>query len=59
MTVMVVDTQQIRAAKAGNATHLGELIESFRHFLNLLAKMQLGPKLQEKTDESDWCRKHS
>lgn len=50
---MVVDAQRIRAAKAGNTTQVGELIEPFRHYLKLLARMQIGPKLQEKADESD------
>jgi RNA polymerase sigma-70 factor, ECF subfamily len=40
-------------ARAGNADTLGRLLELYRHYLSLLARMQIGQRLQGKVDESD------
>ncbi|WP_437205231.1 sigma-70 family RNA polymerase sigma factor [Planctomicrobium sp. SH664] len=50
---MTVNQQQIQAAKAGDAAVLAELIEPYRQYLKLLARMQIGPKIRGKADESD------
>jgi RNA polymerase sigma-70 factor, ECF subfamily len=51
---MTDDPQLLLAeARAGNADTLGRLLEVYRHYLSLLARMQIGQRLQAKVDESD------
>lgn len=50
---MVVDTQHILEAKGGDPVRLAGLLEPFRSYLKLLARMQIGARLQGKADESD------
>lgn len=50
---MVIDSQQILAAKQGDPSLREGLLERYRPYLKLLARMQIGPKLQGKADESD------
>lgn len=42
----------LQRARTGN-TELGELLESYRRYLSLLARVQIGQRLQGKVDESD------
>src|SRR5262245_2905459 len=40
-------------ARAGDCTALGELLESYRRYLLLLLRMQIGRRLQSKLDADD------
>jgi RNA polymerase sigma-70 factor (ECF subfamily) len=43
----------LQAAQAGDATRLGQLFESYRHYLTLLAGVEIGQRLQGKVDAAD------
>src|SRR5436309_10915735 len=43
----------LRQARAGDAGPLGELLELYRRYLALLARVQIGQRLQGKVDASD------
>ncbi len=43
----------IELARGGDAVTLGRLLDSYRNYLNLLARLQLGRLLQAKVDASD------
>jgi RNA polymerase sigma-70 factor (ECF subfamily) len=43
----------LRAARAGDAATLGQLLELYRRYLALLARAQIGQRLQGKVDASD------
>src|SRR2546421_5666294 len=43
----------LRQARRGDATTLGELLELYRRYLALLARVQIGQRLQGKVDASD------
>jgi RNA polymerase sigma-70 factor (ECF subfamily) len=43
----------LRLARIGNASALGRLLELYRHYLDLLARLQIGRRLQGKVDPSD------
>jgi RNA polymerase sigma-70 factor (ECF subfamily) len=43
----------IRRARAGDGPALGELLELYRNYLALLARYQVGRRLQRKMDDSD------
>lgn len=43
----------LRQARTGNATALGELLELSRNYLDLLARLQIGRRLQGKVDAAD------
>jgi RNA polymerase sigma-70 factor (ECF subfamily) len=45
--------QLIVAARAGNTTALGQLLEAYRNYLRLLARIEIGRRLQGKVDASD------
>jgi RNA polymerase sigma-70 factor (ECF subfamily) len=45
--------QLIEEARAGNAAILGQLLESYRSYLRLLAQIEIGRRLQGKVDPSD------
>jgi RNA polymerase sigma-70 factor (ECF subfamily) len=40
-------------ARAGEADALGQLLESYRNYLELLARLQIGRRLQSKVDAAD------
>jgi RNA polymerase sigma-70 factor (ECF subfamily) len=42
-----------RRARAGDDTALGQLLELYRNYLDLLARYQIGRRLQRKVDASD------
>ncbi|HEX8913478.1 MAG TPA: sigma-70 family RNA polymerase sigma factor [Humisphaera sp.] len=43
----------IEQAKAGSAAALGRLLDSYAHYLTLLARMQIGRRVQGKVDPDD------
>ena len=43
----------IEQARAGDAVTLGQLLSSYRNYLRLLAKIEIGRRLQGKVDASD------
>jgi RNA polymerase sigma-70 factor (ECF subfamily) len=45
--------QLVAAARDGNAEALGQLLESYRRYLKLLAKLQIDERFQAKVDPSD------
>jgi RNA polymerase sigma-70 factor (ECF subfamily) len=45
--------QMLRAAQAGDAATLGRLLELYRRYLKVLARVQIGQRLQGKVDASD------
>jgi len=53
-TGMTVDPEVLlREARAGDAATLGRLLELYRRYLALLARVQIGHRLQGKVDASD------
>lgn len=45
--------QLLRLAAAGDAAAIGELLEQYRSYLSLLARLQIGRRLSGKVDASD------
>jgi RNA polymerase sigma-70 factor (ECF subfamily) len=45
--------RQLRLARAGDGTALGQLLEAYRNYLIVLARVQIGRRLQGKVDASD------
>src|SRR5436305_11172087 len=43
----------LQATRAGDAASLGRLLELYRRYLTLLARLQIGQRLQGKVDASD------
>ena len=51
---MASDAERLIAdAKAGDPATLGRLLEPYRHYLRLLARLEIGRRLQGKVDASD------
>jgi RNA polymerase sigma-70 factor (ECF subfamily) len=51
---MTADPEQLlREARAGDGATLGQLLELYRQYLGLLARVQIGQRLQGKVDASD------
>jgi RNA polymerase sigma-70 factor (ECF subfamily) len=53
MDVTTDPEQLLRVAMRGDATTLGQLLELYRRYLALLARVQIGQRLQGKVDASD------
>src|SRR5207237_1387064 len=54
MDLLPADPEQLVAlARAGNGPALGQLLESYRSYLALLARLQIGRRLQGKVDAAD------
>src|SRR5437016_4688934 len=45
--------QLLQEAQAGNLATLGQLLELYRNYLGLLARLEIGRRLQGKVDASD------
>ena len=43
----------LRAARGGDTAILGQLLELYRNYLSLLARLQIGQRLQGKADEAN------
>jgi len=52
-SVQVNPEDLLRRARAGNSPALGELLELYRSYLALLARVQIGQRLQGKLDAAD------
>jgi RNA polymerase sigma-70 factor (ECF subfamily) len=53
-TTMTVDAEQLlQEARRGDTAILGQLLELYRRYLALLARVQIGQRLQQKVDASD------
>lgn len=48
-----VTKQLVEQARTGDAATLGQLLEPYRRYLKLLARVQIGQRVQGKADESD------
>jgi RNA polymerase sigma-70 factor (ECF subfamily) len=49
----LIPEEHLQAAKSDKATGLGPLLESYRNYLMLLARVQIGRRLQGKVDAAD------
>lgn len=49
----ITPDELLQQAKAGNADGLGQLLEVYRRYLSLLARIEIGRNLQAKLDASD------
>lgn len=52
-TIVANLEQLLEMAQAGDDAALGQLLEHYRHYLTLLARWQIGQRLQGKVDASD------
>lgn len=51
---MTIDAEQLlQDARGGDTATLGQLLELYRRYLALLARVQIGQRLQQKVDASD------
>ena len=53
MSASLSPDQLLGQAQKGNLEHLGQLLENYRHYLHLLARLEIGRNLQSKLDASD------
>ena len=51
---MTINVEQLLAeARSGQGSALGQLLDTYRNYLRLLARLEIGRRLQSKVDESD------
>lgn len=53
MTTEAIPEELLRQAREGNDQAKGQLLEMYRHYLGLMARLQIGRLLQGKVDEGD------
>lgn len=53
MNTSLTPDQLLLQARSGSAEHLGQLLELYRCYLRLLARVEIGQSLQAKVDASD------
>ncbi|MCE9555376.1 MAG: sigma-70 family RNA polymerase sigma factor [Planctomycetes bacterium] len=53
MSNTALPDELLTQARAGSIEHLGLLLDSYRQYLKLLARLEIGRKLQPKVDASD------
>jgi RNA polymerase sigma-70 factor, ECF subfamily len=53
MSTLLSPDELLRGAQAGRGDDLGQLLEAYRHYLGLLARLEVGRNLQAKLDASD------
>ena len=53
MSTSLSPDELLNQARSGSTDHLGQLLELYRHYLGLLARIEIGRNLQAKLDASD------
>jgi RNA polymerase sigma-70 factor (ECF subfamily) len=53
MNTSLSPEELLHQARSGSSQRLGELLELYRHYLSLLARLEIGRNLQAKLDASD------
>jgi len=53
MSTVPTPNELLAAARTGNTGQLGQLLDGYRHYLGLLARIEIGQRLQAKLDASD------
>ena len=53
MSATLSPNELLGQAQAGSTEHLGQLLETYRHYLTLLARLEIGRNLQAKLDPAD------
>ena len=53
MDAVITPDELLHQARSGGAEQLGQMLELYRHYLHLLARMEIGRNLQAKFDAAD------